>query len=184
MMASPSIKFFEPLGMHDTGFNVGAAELARVVEPGLLAAQGEPKTYMTDLSIPQTFFSGGGGLVGSAHDYAHFLRMHLNGGALDGVRVLSSRSIDLMVSDQIGALADPSSFNLGEGYTFGLGGFVRDVQTSHGPRREFGWWGAGGTAFWCDRADRICGILRIQQSDEARRFSDRFHDLARQQFGG
>jgi CubicO group peptidase (beta-lactamase class C family) len=172
-------RIFLPLGMLDTGFNVGADKQLRVVEPSLLTARGEPQVHMTDLSVQQTFLSGGGGLVGSATDYARFCRMLLNGGELDGVRLLSQRSIDLMMSDQLGSLAEDPSFGLGDGYTFGLGGFVRTIETASGPRQEYGWWGAGGTAFWCDRDARVCGIFFIQQSDETRTFSNQFHDLAR-----
>jgi CubicO group peptidase (beta-lactamase class C family) len=171
-------RLFEPLGMRDTAFNVAQSDQSRIVEPSSLAAAHEPRTNMTNLSVEQTFFSGGGGLVGSAPDYACFCRMLLNGGELDGVRVLSESSVDFMFTDQLGPIAAHPSFAFGEGYGFSFAGFVR----TSGEHQEIGWWGAGGTAFWCDRAAGMCGILLIQQSDEARRFSDRFHDLARAAF--
>jgi CubicO group peptidase (beta-lactamase class C family) len=175
-------RLFAPLQMHDTSFNVAASNEARVVEPSTLAPANEPRTHMTDLSQPQTFFSGGGGLVGTALDYARFCQMLLNGGEHNGVRVLSQESVELMLSDQLGPLAAHPSFAFGEGYGFSFAGYVRTVSTQSGERQEVGWWGAGGTAFWCDRAEGMCGILLIQQSDEARSFSDRFHDIARTAF--
>jgi CubicO group peptidase (beta-lactamase class C family) len=176
-------RVFEPLRMRDTSFNVAPSAQSRVVEPSDLAAADEPRASMMDLSAQQSFFSGGGGLVGSAPDYARFCQMFLNGGELDGVRVLSSSSVDLMFTDQLGPLGRHPSFAFGEGYGFSFAGYVRTISTPSGERQEVGWWGAGGTAFWCDRAAGMCGIFLIQQSDEARRFSDRFHDLARAAFG-
>jgi CubicO group peptidase (beta-lactamase class C family) len=175
-------RIFDPLQMRDTSFNVPAANLARVAEPSTLTAEGEPNVHMSDLSLEQTFQSGGGGLVGTADDYARFCQMLLNGGELGGVRILSERAVEQMFTDQLGALAGHPGFGFNERYGFTFAGFVRSVETTNGERSEIGWWGAGGTAFWCDRTAKLCGILMIQQADEARRFSDRFHDLARDAF--
>lgn len=172
-------KIFKPLGMKDTGFNVKPAQRKRVVKPGRLQPKAV-RTYLTDLSKRRRFLSAGGGLVGTAGDYARFCQMLLDDGEHQGTRLLTPQSIAMMTSDQLGRLADRPSFNLNASYTFGLGVFVRrakDPKHFYANVGEFGWWGGGGTAFWADPGTRICGVLLTQQPDEDRFYSERFRKL-------
>ncbi len=167
-------RIFRPLAMPDTGFNLSGAQQSRVVESG---------TKLIDLTKRRSFLSGGGGLAGTAQDYGRFCQMMLNGGNLDGATILSPKSISMMTSDQIGALADEPSFNLGPSYSFGLGVFVREAlgpSPVYGSPGEYGWWGGGGTAFWADPEEELCGIWLTQQPDEPRYYSRTFRALVYQ----
>ncbi|MEQ1864813.1 MAG: serine hydrolase domain-containing protein [Micropepsaceae bacterium] len=173
---------FKPLGMKDTVFNLSPQQLKRAAQPGP-AQPGADIVHFTDLSRRRTFFAAGAGLVGTAGDYARFCRVLLNGGALGKTRVLGQQTVALMMSDQIGTLADHPGFNLDKSYTFGLGGFVRRARDPKRPYAnvgEFGWWGGGGTAFWVDPSTRLCGVLLTQQPDESRYYSEKFRALVYQ----
>ena len=173
-------RLFKPLGMKDTVFNLSPQQLMRAAQPGPPQPGGDI-IHFTDLSRRRTFFAAGAGLVGTAGDYAHFCRMLLSGGKVGKARILNRDTVARMMSDQLGALADHPSFNLGASYTFGLGGFVRRAKDPKQPYAnigEFGWWGGGGTAFWVDPSTRLCGVLLTQQPDESRYYSEKFRELA------
>ena len=109
------------------------------------------------------FFSGAGGLAGTAEDYIRFAQMLLNGGELDGVRLVSRKTIEAMTANQIGDL--PLWQDTYRNYGFGLGFRVRkEVGQSQtlGSMGEFGWGGAYGTYFWVDPKEKMVGILMIQ----------------------
>ena len=126
-----------PLGMSDTGFNVGGDKATRVAEPLVDKATGQ-KPPMRNLTRDVRWHSGGGGLAGTAPDYLRFCQMLLNGGELDGKRILAPKSVALMASDHLppgcqygetsrsrfGALAPVPEM----GYGFGLGFCVRKAQ--------------------------------------------------------
>jgi CubicO group peptidase (beta-lactamase class C family) len=82
-------RLFKPLGMVDTGFWAPAENVARLVDPPV----GAEIVFDRDVTKPTTLFSGGGGLVSTAADYLRFWQMLLNGGELDGVRILSPASV-------------------------------------------------------------------------------------------
>ncbi len=108
-----------------------------------------------------TYFSGGGGLVSSAIDYLHFGQMLLNGGELDGKRILSRKSVELMTTDHLGDI--PGLWS--PGYGFGLGfAVLEDVGATGalGSVGEFNWGGAAGTRFWADPKEGLIGIYMIQ----------------------
>ncbi len=110
-------------------------------------------------SGPNTSFSGGAGLVPTAKDYARFLQMTLNGGELDGQRILSRRTIELMTTDHLGGIP----FRDGQG--FGLGFFVvtdlgeRGILGSEG---EYGWGGAYHTTYWVDPSEELVVVYLTQ----------------------
>src|SRR5260370_40274930 len=89
-------RIFKPLGMVDTGFFVPPDKLARLVDP---IASGRPQLW--DLTKPTTLFMGGGGLASTAPDYLRFCQMLLNGGALDGVRILSPETVQQMTTNAL-----------------------------------------------------------------------------------
>jgi CubicO group peptidase (beta-lactamase class C family) len=159
-------KVFGPLGMVDTGFYVPPEKLDR-----LAAVYGPPEGDGLQLvdapatsrfARPVTFLSGGGGLVSTASDYVRFSRMLLNGGELEGVRLLGRKTVELMVANHLPP--DQHPFD-DRGYGFGLG--VR-VRTSVAQARtlgsvgEYGWSGAADTEFWIDPAEDLIGIYLSQ----------------------
>jgi CubicO group peptidase (beta-lactamase class C family) len=155
-------RIFAPLHMVDTGFYVPEAKLGRLVDAPM-----PERPPIWDVTKPAKLFSGGGGLVSTAPDYLRFCQMLLNGGELDGVRVLSPQTVKQMTmnalppdirifSNEIGALA---------GTTFGLGFAVRTspvFSSTPGAIGSFSWAGHWGTQFWIDPAEKLVGLQMIQ----------------------
>ena len=163
-------ELFEPLAMTDTHFFLPedkAARLSVVYEPapggGIRAIDSSDGMQSQGLYVqgsgPNTSFSGGAGLVSTANDYARFLQMTLNGGELDGQRILSRKTIELMTTDHLGGIP----FRDGQG--FGLGFFVvtdlgeRGILGSEG---EYGWGGAYHTTYWVDPAEELVVVYLTQ----------------------
>jgi CubicO group peptidase (beta-lactamase class C family) len=156
-------RIFKPLGMTDTHYNVPDAKWDR--RPTVYAPKDDgtieprPRTNPT----PTTVFGGVAGLSGTPLDYFRFAQMILNGGEYNGARILSPKTIDTMISNQIGE-GIPVTIK-GPGYGFGLG-FC--VLMDAGKAAEsltpgaFGWGGAWGTFFFIDPAEDMIGILGIQ----------------------
>jgi CubicO group peptidase (beta-lactamase class C family) len=122
--------------------------------------------------------SGGAGALSTANDYLRFEQMLLNGGELDGVRVLSRSTIKLMTSDHLGtriaAPLQPGELLLGTpGYTFGLGFAVRQadgVAGVPGSAGEFMWAGYAGTYFWVDPKEEIAAVYMTQAPSPIRAY--------------
>jgi CubicO group peptidase (beta-lactamase class C family) len=158
-------RIFQPLGMTDTFFNVPSDKLDRVAQPGP-----DPDTHetakLTDVSKQRTFLGGGEGLLSTAPDYMRFALMLANGGELDGTRLLSRKTIELMASDHLGpALSQGPNFAPGPGYGFGLTVAVRTqpgMSSYPGSVGEYNWGGAAGTAFWVDPKEELVPIMFIQ----------------------
>jgi CubicO group peptidase (beta-lactamase class C family) len=120
---------------------------------------------------PRRSFSGGAGLVSTAHDYARFLQMLLNGGVLDGVRILGPKTVALMTANQTDTLFSRSGEGFGLGFRtlerVGAQGRVESVGT-------FGWGGAYGSTYQVDPKERLVMVFMLQQlpnrSDLAARF--------------
>ena len=170
-------RIFRPLKMNDTDFVVPDAKwsrLATVYSPdgaGGIRPMRDPETFgntvMSPIEYyksPKTYFSGGAGLVSTAADYARFGHMLLNGGVLDGARLLSPKTIELMTVSHTGDLgALPVA---GPGRGFGLGFFVvTDLATTQtlGSQGMFGWSGIYGTTFWVDPKERLVAIMMVQR---------------------
>src|SRR5690606_658006 len=94
---------FEPLGMSDTGFYVPEEAHDRIAE-GIIDLETGELVEMSDIRSEPTFLSGGGGMVSTAGDYARFLQMLLNGGELDGTRVLGRQTVEYMTADHLAPL--------------------------------------------------------------------------------
>lgn len=159
-------RLFAPLGMEDTAFVVPAEKQSRLVmryertdEGQLERAEGNPSWLDTT-----TLFSGGGGLYSTADDYIRFAQMLANGGELDGARILSPRTVELMASNHVKDLYGPDA-GRPEGLGFGLTvDVVLDpvlADTRRGPG-SFAWGGAFGTYFWVDPHNDLVGLLMIQ----------------------
>ncbi len=153
---------FLPLGMKDTHFNLPDTLQSRRATVYVKAGDGLKKVVSQSLRNQQ-FFSGGGGLAGSAEDYVRFCQMLLNGGQLEGKRLVSRKTIEMMTANHIGRL--PMWDETLRGYRFGLGFRVRETNgeaSALGSVGSFGWGGAMGTYFWVDPKEEMIGILMIQ----------------------
>jgi CubicO group peptidase (beta-lactamase class C family) len=157
-------RIFRPLGMTDTHFNLGPDKLGRAVQPG---PEGPSRAVadLVDLRQSRKFYGGGEALVSTAADYWRFCQMLLNGGTLDGQRILSRKTVEYMTADHVGSLAGGPMFAPGPGYGFGLGFATRTatgMSAIPGSVGEYNWGGAAGTAFWIDPKEQLVAIMLIQ----------------------
>ena len=165
-------RLYEPLQMTDTSFNVPPerqSELATVYDRGPNELEVNEPTGVLGLStLPgNCYCSGGGGLVGTAGDYARFALVLAHSGQLaPGERLLSRKTVELMASNHIGDLPLILGLMDNRGYRFGLG--VRVLEnpgeaSSPASRGTFGWSGAFGTQVFIDPPEQMVGILLIQR---------------------
>jgi len=173
-----SRRLFEPLGITDTAFWVPSEKLSRVAEPFPVdPATGNPNQLL-DVTIVPANDSGGAGAVSTASDYLRFVQMLLEGGQLDGARILSRTTVALMTEDHLGASIEttvpPGVALFGSpGYTFGLGFMVREASgpyTVPGSTGEYMWAGFAGTFFWIDPAEELVVVLMTQAPGPSRRY--------------
>jgi len=157
-------RILNPLGMKDTAFYLPEDRL-----PRLVTAYEKKDGKLEKLTAPGPatrngrYFAGGGGLAGTAEDYLRFAQMLLNGGQLDGMRLVSRKTMEAMTANQIGDL--PLWQDTYRHYGFGLGFRVRrelGQSQTLGSVGEYGWGGAYGTYFWVDPREKMVGILMIQ----------------------
>ncbi len=163
-------RIFEPLGMVDTDFYVPAEKADRLAQvygyspSGELFAQeglGGGNNYLVD----QQFESGGGGLVASTMDYLRFSQMLLNGGELNGVRILAPLTIDVMASNHLPDGVEGLGPYAGSHTKFGLDFAVIEdpIGAESYSEGEFYWGGAAGTWFWIDPVENLVFVGMIQQ---------------------
>jgi CubicO group peptidase (beta-lactamase class C family) len=171
-------RMFEPLGMSDTAFHVPADKMDRFCtcympgKDGKIVIQDDAgkSTY----AEPPKLESGGGGLVSTTHDYMRFCRMMVNGGALDGVQILSPKTVamfsrnflpnNLLVADMgagIGVFTE-AGYN-GIGFSIGCG-VTLDLSKAMLPGSvgEYFWGGAASTAFWIDPTEDLVAVFMTQ----------------------
>jgi CubicO group peptidase (beta-lactamase class C family) len=171
-------RLFEPLGMNDTAFYVPSDKTERFTScyqpegkgAGLkLQDDARESTYAT----PPKLESGGGGLVSTAHDYLRFCRMMLSGGSLDGVQILSPKTVALFSLNylpdgrEIADMALPGMFSesgyAGVGFSLGCGVNVNVAETRlPGSLGEYFWGGAAATAFWIDPKEELTVVFMTQ----------------------
>ena len=153
------------MGLKDTRFYIPQGErerLAAVYMTGsddhFVRAPDGPKGQGDYVVGPRKSFAGGAGLTSTAHDYARFLDMIRNGGALDGVRILGPRTVQLMTTNQSGTLLSTT------GLGFGLGFQTVDRYGASGMAEvgAFGWGGAYGTLYQVDPESHMVVVLMIQ----------------------
>lgn len=161
-------RIFDPLGMTDTDFHVPEEKVSRFAQVygyddqgKLTAGEGFPDA---NFLIDPVFESGGGGLVSTAMDYMRFSQMVLNGGELDGVRILAPLTVDLMHRDQTPKSMAGSVLGA-QGTSFGLDFAVIEdpVEAESYSTGEFYWGGAAGTWFWIDPVENLVFVGMIQQ---------------------
>ena len=156
-----------PLAMTNTSFYVtDRASQDRIAEPFPNDRNFGIDADFNDPRVVQKWESGGGGMVSTAMDYARFLQMLLNGGSLDGKRVLGPKTVSYMAADHLGASIAPGPLYLpGIGFGFGLGFAVRKdagVPPMAGSIGELNWGGAGGTYFWVDPKEDMFVVFMMQ----------------------
>jgi CubicO group peptidase (beta-lactamase class C family) len=158
-------RLFLPLGMKDTGFVVPEKALARYAD----ALPHDPLTRepqsLRDGTKLHKFDCGGGCAVSSAIDYLRFAQMLLNGGELDGARILARKTVDYMTADHMGPEINATrlrSYPNINGYGFGLGVAVRrgaGISGVNSSKGEFHWAGSTGTYFWVDPAEELAVVF-------------------------
>ncbi len=171
-------RLFKPLKMTDTAFWVPQDKLGRLAEPLATDAISGKPIVLIDVAVQPAADSGGAGGVSTAADYLRFTQMLLNGGQLDGVRILSRNSVALMASDHLGtriaAPVTPGELLLGvPGYTFGLGFAVRQgagIAGVPGSAGEFMWAGYAGTYFWVDPKEELTAVMMMQAPSPIRAY--------------
>jgi CubicO group peptidase (beta-lactamase class C family) len=157
----------EPLGMKDTYFFLPPAKrdrLTAVYASGMdgkaVRAPNGGKGQGDYVDGPRRSFSGGAGLLSTARDYARFLQMLLNGGTLDGVRILGPKTVELMTTNMTGTLYTQNGVGFGLGfYTVDRPG-AEDRVESQG---TFGWGGAYASNYRVDPKERLVLVFMIQQ---------------------
>ena len=171
-------RIFAPLGMADTGFHLPEAERARLTDCWAYDPGNPPKLIdrgsESKLTVPATFEGGGGGLVSTVADYHRFCRMLIGRGVLDGVRIVSPKTLDLMTRNQLPGGADLAAVsqslfseasNAGAG--FGLG-FAMTLDPARalipGSAGEFYWGGMYSTFFFIDPVERLHMVFMTQLS--------------------
>jgi CubicO group peptidase (beta-lactamase class C family) len=180
------------LGKGDTGFVVPEAKWTRFAtqysprEGGGIRPMKDPESFgLVEMSpneayrASRRYFPGGAGLVSTARDYARFAQMLLNGGELDGARILSPKSVELMTVSHTGDMARPP---LGAS-DFGLGfGIIRDLGWTQqlGSVGAFSWGGIYGTSFWVDPKEKLVGVWMTQLYPNPTSAGARFQALAYQ----
>jgi CubicO group peptidase (beta-lactamase class C family) len=171
-------RLFEPLGMNDTAFHVPSDKVERFsscyqpegTESGLkLQDDARESTYAT----PPKLESGGGGLVSTGHDYLRFCQMMLNGGTLDGVQILSPKTVALFSLNylpdgrEVADMSLPGMFSesgyAGVGFSLGCGVNINVAKTClPGTLGEYFWGGAAATAFWIDPREELTVVFMTQ----------------------
>lgn len=166
---------FKPLGMPDTGFHVPPEKQKRYAK----AFPNDPDTgkpqFVADLTKPLKFECGGGCAASTAADYLRFAQMLLNGGRLEGRRVLSRKTVEYMVSNQLPpntvnliGQTDPTNADMG----FGLGVAVRTtpgIVPRVGSVGDFNWSGAYGTTWWADPKEQLAVVFMAHTPGPIRR---------------
>ncbi|HXG68487.1 MAG TPA: serine hydrolase domain-containing protein [Blastocatellia bacterium] len=183
-------RIFAPLGMKDTHFYLPEEKLPRLaavynyMPDGRIRRMGDEPDDRGHLIYsasfhykgPRTYYSGGAGLVSTISDYARFLQMLLNGGELDGARILSRKTVELMTVNHVGEMFGAQGFGLG----FSI---VRDLGRGNelGSVGQYGWGGFFYTNFFVDPKEKIVGIFMAQLYPYGDlRLQERFRSLAYQ----
>jgi CubicO group peptidase (beta-lactamase class C family) len=154
-----------PLGLVDTQFYLPPAQKGRLAavyaaRDGKIERATDPKEGQGHyVEGPRVAFAGGAGLLSTARDYGRFLQMLLNGGEIDGVRLLGPKTVELMTVNHVGSLF--SDGNLGFGLGFEI---VEDLGRAgrYGSVGEFRWGGAYHTYYWADPQEKLVGVFMTQ----------------------
>jgi CubicO group peptidase (beta-lactamase class C family) len=170
-------RLFEPLGMTDTGFWCPPEKISRFASCYMPRPGGGLQTQddagKSTYAAPPNLESGGGGMVSTAHDYLRFCAMMLNDGILDGVQILSPKTVALFSlnhlpgNKELADMAPPGNFSesgySGIGFSIGCGVNIDVAKTRlPGTLGEFFWGGAAATAFWIDPKEELAAVFMTQ----------------------
>ena len=164
-----------PLGMNDTGFIITEKQRARQARLHRRGTDGKLVLQPFEKLETPTVFSGGGGIYSTAQDYLRLLRALLNGGSLDGAKILKAETVSLMAQNQIGnleagimkttnpALSNDVDFFPGTRLRWGLGHMINADPVPDGRRAgSLTWAGLYNTYYWIDPTTRVAGVIMMQ----------------------
>jgi CubicO group peptidase (beta-lactamase class C family) len=158
-------RIFAPLQMSETGFHAEGENAHRLAEPFPTDPWSGETVQLFNMLEKPAMESGGGGLVSTTTDYSRFCQLLLNGGALDGVRIIGRKTLELMTSDHLGENVKIQGALIQPGHRFGLGFGVRTqggIAPFMGSVGQFFWSGIGGTFFWIDPREDLFAIFMSQ----------------------
>jgi len=158
-------RILAPLEMSETAFHAGQQHAARLAEPFPTDPWSGEKVQLFNMLEKPVMESGGGGLVSTTMDYARFCQMLLNGGALDGNRIIGRKTLELMTSDHLAPDVKIQGGLMPPGYGFGLGFAVRTHQgiaPFPGSVGQFFWSGMAGTFFFIDPKEDLFAVFMMQ----------------------
>ena len=158
-------RILAPLQMAETAFHTGRENAGRLAEPFPTDPWNGEKVQLFNMLEQPVMESGGGGLVSTTMDYARFCQMLLNGGVLDGNRLIGRKTLELMASDHLSPNVKVDSPLMPAGHGFGLGFAVRTskgMAPFPGSLGQFFWSGMAGTFFWIDPAEDMFVVFMMQ----------------------
>ena len=158
-------RILAPLQMAETAFHTGEENAGRLAEAFPTDPWNGDKVQLFNMLEKPVMESGGGGLVSTTMDYARFSQMLLNGGALDGNRIVGRKTLELMASDHLASSVKVNSPLMPAGHGFGLGFAVRThdgMAPFPGSRGNFFWSGMAGTFFWVDPKEELFAVFMMQ----------------------
>jgi CubicO group peptidase (beta-lactamase class C family) len=174
-----SERILKPLGMADTAFFVPSEHHGRLAEAFPRDPETDTPVQLVEVKEKPRFESGGGGMVSTALDYARFLQMLLNGGRLDGVRLLSRKTVEYMTADHLGPITGAPDLLI-PGYGFGLGFAMRlqaGIAQVPGSVGQYYWGGLAGTTFWVDPKEDFFALMLIQAPGQREYYRVLFRDM-------
>jgi CubicO group peptidase (beta-lactamase class C family) len=158
-------RILAPLQMAETAFHTGQENAGRLAEPFPTDPWNGEKVQLFNQLEKPVMESGGGGLVSTTMDYARFSQMLLNGGTLDGNRLIGRKTLQLMASNHLGPAVKVDSPLMPAGHGFGLGFAVRTqagIAPFPGSVGQFFWSGMAGTFFWIDPVEEMFAVFMMQ----------------------
>ena len=158
-------RILAPLQMAETAFHTGEENASRLAEAFPIDPWSGDKVQLFNMLEKPVMESGGGGLVSTTMDYARFSQMLLNGGTLDGNRIVGRKTLQLMASNHLAPEVKVASPLMPAGHGFGLGFAVRTdagMAPFPGSVGQFFWSGMAGTFFWIDPAEDMFAVFMMQ----------------------
>jgi CubicO group peptidase (beta-lactamase class C family) len=173
-------RILAPLQMAETAFHTGEENAGRLAEPFEADPWSGDKVQLFNMLEKPVMESGGGGLVSTTMDYARFSQMLLNGGTLDGNRIVGRKSLELMASNHLGPEVKVDSPLMPAGHGFGLGFAVRTekgIAPFPGSVGQFFWSGMAGTFFWIDPTEDLFTVFMMQGPGQRTHIRSLLRDL-------
>src|SRR6266581_115451 len=173
-------RILAPLQMAETGFHTAEQNAGRLAEPFPTDPWTGDKVQLFNMLEQPAMESGGGGLVSTTMDYARFAQMLLNGGTLDGNRIVGRKTLELMASDHLGPEVKVQGTLVPAGHSFGLGFAVRTqagMAPFMGSLGQFFWSGMAGTFFWIDPVEDMFAVFMMQGPGQREYIRSMLRDL-------